>query len=499
MQGLIRLIPTSILHNLTMKKIQDYKKFKKFFLKQDPDDLELIRRKYLLYTFSKNSQRIPHYKKFLEKNNFDPKSIKSVEDFMNNLPETDKHNYVFNAERVNDLCVDGDYHNISMLVKSSGHSGRQCYWVRSHKADSFGKVGLTIGLDENFNITNKKTLIINGFILGSWVTGITFSDFASSNCPVINIGANKEEILQTINEIGNQFEQIIITGYPPFVKELVDYGIEIKFPWKKHDINFAVGGEDFPESWRDYIQKITYSEKIRSGFGASDIGILGGIETDDTVYIRRLADTNEKIKKALFGDVEDTPMLFQYPLSLFAYQNKNRELIFTSILPEDAEPMINYNLKDIGGVITYRNMQQILLEFGISRKFNLPLSFLYVVGRKDGSVKFHAFLIYPENIQEAIYKDKNISKFVTGKFHIKNVVSSDHEHKLRIDFELRQGAKKNSKIEQEFSNSICNTLQNVNEGYKLVYNRIGKKAMPLIVLHEFGKFPYQSNIKNKYN
>ncbi len=500
MKLLIKYLPASLVHSITTRKAKNYEKFKKYFLNLDPETIETLREKYLLYTFHKNAKTIPGYKKFLKKKKVNLKKIKTIKDFQDKIPETNKHNYVFKAKKdITDLCIDGNYKKINMLVKSSGHSGKQCYWARSHKENSFGQTSLSIGLDENFNISSKKTLIINGFVLGSWVTGITFNEFASAHSPVINTGPNKEEILETIKEIGNQFEQIMVTGYPPFIKDLVDYGNSVRFPWKKYKINFGAGGEAFPEAWRDYIAEKSGAKKIRSGFGASDIGILGGLETNDTVFIRRLTEKNKTLKKELFGDLQDTPMLFQYPLNLYIHTNKKKELIFTTILPEAVQPAIKYNLQDIGGTVSYKDMQKILKKHNIERDFTLPLPFLYIAGRADGPVKFQAFMIYPENIEECIYQNKEIANSTTGNFRLKTKLTKKYDAVLQIEFQLKKKLMPSKRLELQYKKLCTQTLKKVNGGYNITQKRVKKKAEPKIILYEHSKYPYKSKIKNVYS
>lgn len=488
----------SLLHPLMNQQTKNYPKFKETFFNTSPDTIELLQEKYLLYTFHLNAQRIPQYKKFLTQHHCNPQQIKTLHDFLTLAPETNKKNYIFKAHDMCDMCINGDYHNISMIVKSSGHSGKQCYWVRSHNEDLFGKTALSIALDENFKTDKKKTLIINGFILGSWVTGINFNELASWHCPVINVGPDKDEIFQTILDIGSSYEQIIITGYPPFIKNFVDDAITRKFPLKKYTLHFIGGGEDFPESWRTYLQK-QIKGKVRSGFGASDIGILGGMENDNTVFIRRLADKNHTLRQELFGDVQETPMLFQYPLNLFVYANEKKELVFTTILPEAAQPVMKYNLEDEGGTISHASMQKILAKHKIHRQLNLPLPFLYIVGRKNGPVNFNAFLIYPENIQECIYRNPQIETQTTGNFKFQSIFDTNHNRCLQIEIQLKPNIIPTHLLKQKYTQLIMKTLQEVNQGYRASYQKFPQLATPDILLYTNEKYPYQSKIKNHYN
>ncbi|MBI2573695.1 hypothetical protein HYV86_07555 [Candidatus Woesearchaeota archaeon] len=497
--ALIRNLPFSMVHKQLQKQGKDYEAFKAQFLDLEPEFVETLQERYLIHSFQLNAQRIPHYKHFLEKHNFDPRSVKTKQDFLTKVPETNKHGYVYSAKELSTMCIDGDYHNISMIVKSSGHSGRQCYWAKSHAEDDFGKNAISVGLDLNFNVNTKKTLIINGFILGSWVTGLNFNEFASRHNPVINIGPDKDEILQTINDIGSKFEQILITGYPPFIKDFVDYANSLKFNWKKYKVHFIGGGEDFPESWRAYIHKNAGGAKVRSGFGASDIGILGGTENDDTVFIRQLADANHEFRRAIFGDVDETPMLFQYPLNLFVFANKDRELVFTTILPEAAQPVIKYNLEDIGGTYSYRQMEKLLKQFNINHTITLPLPFFFIEGRKDGPLKFNAFMIYPENIEECIYRNKQIAQTTSGAFVFTTKFDAKHNRQLHIEFQLKKGVNVSTALTKTYETLVMKTLQEVNEGYKATCHKMAHLATPVITLYRFDDYPHQSKIKNRYH
>ncbi len=496
--SLVRSLPVPLIHRLLNKRTAKYEHVKKAFLRMNPALIELLQEKYLLYSFHLNAQRIPHYRKFLRRSRINPAQIRTVHDFLQKIPETNKENYIYKTKDICQMCINGDYHNVNLFVKSSGHSGRQCYWAKSHKQDLYGRTALSIGLDENFDANRRKTLIINGFLLGSWVTGINFNELASWHCPIINVGPDKEEIFQTIEELGPSFEQIIITGYPPFIKELVEYGNSRHFPWKKQLIHFIAGGEDFPESWRRYVEGIIKRGKVRSGFGASDIGILGGMENDATVRIRQLADRNEEFRKALFGEVDETPMLFQYAYNLYINTNSNHDLIFTSLLPEEAQPLIKYNLQDTGGTISYAQMEKLLREHNIRCDVRLPLPFLYVIGRKSGSVNFNAFLIYPENVEECVYRNPQMARTSTGKFHFGAKYDQHLDRHLHIDMQLKPGIKPTKTLQDQYTSLMVKTLQEVNGGFRITYQRLRERAHPHINLYAYDKYPQQNKIKNVY-
>ena len=496
---MVRVLPAKIVYNQLLKKMKDHKSFIKFFSKQDPEMFSLLQEKFLLYSLKNNAVKVPQFKKFISSKNVHVASISSTKGFVKHFPETNKQNYIYKAKKLEDLTQGRDLKKVSLVVKSSGHSGKQSYWLKSHNQDLFLHSTMGMGLDMNFKIYSKKTLVINGFILGSWVAGINFGEYASWNCPSINIGPDKEEILQTLLDLESQFDQFIISGYPPFLKELVDFAKSKKFSFKRSSVHFFPGEEAFPESWRDYMQTEVKGAKIISGFGASDIGLVGGMESSDSIFIRRKSLENKELHKALFGDVEETPMLFQYPLSNHICVNKNNELIFSTILPETTEPVMKYNIKDQGGVLSYSKMKEILSKFGINKEIKVPLPFFYYTGRSSGAVNYNGFFIYPENIKDTIYQNKEIASSVTGKFHFHSGYTSKNNKQLVIEFQLKKSKRPNPRILSSFTKLIIKTLREVNGGYRATHIKFGKLAEPKIILHSFDKFPQKKSIKNHYS
>lgn len=174
-------------------------------------------------------------------------------------------------------------------------------------------------------------------------------------------------------------------------------------------------------------------------------------------------------------------------------------MVFTTILPEAVEPVINYNLEDVGGVISCREMQEKLRPFHSQRQFRLPLPFLYVVGRVDGPVKFHAFFVYPENVEECIYRQPGMAKTTTGNFRLQRIVNKNHDHFLQLEFQLKKGVEKTVALTRKYVQWCSQILQEVNGGYKAIHQQVGAIADPIVILYPYEKYPYQSRIKNVYS
>ncbi|MGM5488196.1 MAG: hypothetical protein ACQESG_04570 [Nanobdellota archaeon] len=445
----------------------------KLSITSSPLLLEWMTHHYARSMARRCARRVPAYKRFLERN-----GVKMPRGAPDSLPVTTKKNYIF-PSKLSDLCIDGNPKAANLLVKSSGHSGREQLWAKSNAELAIGKVSLAAALDTIFDLS-KPTLAINGYILSSWVTGCSFALMGHESNALLNIGPKKQEILEAIKTYRKTYHQIIVLGYPPFIKQLVDFAQD--FRWE--GVHFFVGGEYFPESFRQHIIKKTHGRLI-GGYGTSDFGIIGGIETEGSIKVRQAAKKNFELFHDLYQDATCNPVLFQLSPSLYATA-KNRELHFTTVFPETCMPLVNYNLKDRGGVISYKQMRSILRKHDLNIGFDLKLPFIFVEGRSTGALKYYAFMIYPENIKQAIYRNPSIAKHTTGNFHL----SVDYQpEQLNLTIELAKGVKKKG-LKQQFQDALDKSLIEINRGYASVREELSTKAKINVMLKECGTMPH---------
>ncbi|MEM4267241.1 MAG: hypothetical protein QXK37_00240 [Candidatus Woesearchaeota archaeon] len=496
-QKLYYLMPTSVLRKSFSNMLNDYDKLKASILYSKPELIEMLSNRFAVEMFHKCRISVPAYSVFLKKKGFN-ESVKTINDF-NKIPETSKKSYIFTAESLASLCINGDIKNVNFWVKSSGHSGRQQEWGKSNEELYLSSQMLTAGLDLIFNLQTKKTLVINAYIISSWITGISMAVIAHQKNSILNIGPDEDELIDAINLFSREYEQILIFGYPPFIKHFVDYCTQKNIRLDRCPIHFFVGGEWFPEEWRTYVKSRLHSDsKVLAAYGSSDLGVIGGTETDATIKIKKFALENESLFRDLFGKTERVPMLFQYPPFLFIRSNERRELVFTSLLEQTAMPLVNYNLEDTGGVIQYNDMIKILKKYNLNINIDFKLPFIFIEGRATGAVKLCAFMIYPENIKECIYSIPELAKITTGRFKMRTVYNKMENESLYIDFELIRHIKKTKKLANIISRKIVAKLRRINEGYNAVYKNIPQSSKINVVLHEFGKFPYLFKVKYKY-
>ena len=86
-------------------------------------------------------------------------------------------------------------------------------------------------LVDGFDADRRRTLAVVCFPLGTWVGGLftqaCVRHLAAKGCPITVVapGNNKAEILRVLPELAPHFEQVVLLGYPPFVKDVVDTGL----------------------------------------------------------------------------------------------------------------------------------------------------------------------------------------------------------------------------------------------------------------------------------
>jgi len=509
-EKLVSVLPVSLIDWFMDKVEKDPLKIEKTLPKLSPELLEIIGRKRAIEIFRFANNNVRHYQAFLSRHRIDPSKVVSFDDFVSSVPELDKGSYIKTAHNFHDLFSSSNIDHISIIFESSGHTGKPTLWAKDRSEEDKDRKRAAVALDLLFKTYKYNTLFVNSFALGSWVTGIELSRIADSHCTIINPGANDDDILKIIRNFNDMFDQIIVAGYPPFVKNLLERGKDEGIDFKKINLNFMLGGEAMPENLRDKIyeligKKINYKDKkgnVYSGFGASDIGVVGATETFESVYIRKLSSKNSKLAKLLFKQTTNIPMIFQYnPIKYHIYTNSNGELIFT-ILEKSILPLVKYNLKDIGGVVSYNGMKSVLKECNIDMDIQLPFPFVYVYGRSDGAVNFYGSIIYPTLMQEIFLEDNQIKGKITGDFRLDVTYDKKGNPFLQIEVQLKEGITPTKGIERNihglFKKELFNKVLDFKPKRKYFEGHYSKKGFVIIKVYSFDKYPYKG-LKFKYH
>src|SRR5262249_33145960 len=158
-----------------------------------------------------------------------------------------KDNY-FRRHPLPDLCRGGTLATSDTLAVSSGSTGEPTPWPRSitdelRLATRFEQV-----FYDSFGADRTPTLAVVCFPLGPWVGGMYTAaccrHVAAKGYPILVVtpGNNKEEILRVVSALAPRFEQTVLLGYPPFLKDVVDTAIALSFDWTPFRVKLVLAG-----------------------------------------------------------------------------------------------------------------------------------------------------------------------------------------------------------------------------------------------------------------
>jgi len=207
--------------------------------------------------FRRMSENVPAYRNFLNKNKIKLEDISSFED-LENVPAINKKNYISISD-FRDMFWDGSLKKNSILTSTSGSSGQPVYFARSNKIDDQCSFIYEIFYHNSNLSTSKSTLVIGCFGMGVWIGGLityqAFQNLGRQGYPisVITPGINQPEILRILKDIAPEYDQVILAGYPPFLKDIVDAAHEKRLLPFKGDIALLFGAEIFSEKFREYV------------------------------------------------------------------------------------------------------------------------------------------------------------------------------------------------------------------------------------------------------
>ncbi|HIK06041.1 MAG TPA: phenylacetate--CoA ligase family protein [Trichormus sp. M33_DOE_039] len=437
----------------------------------------------VLDLFHDVAAHVPAYQAFLAERAISPDNIQTMADFQK-IPAIAKENYI-SRYPLTDLCRDGELSGCDMIAASSGSTGKPTFWPRFFTDELQIATRFEQIFHDSFAADSQRTLAVICFTLGTWVGGMFTTNccryLASKGYPitVITPGNNKDEILRVVQELGGNFTQVVLLGYPPFLKDVIDTGIARGVEWQRYQIKFVMAGEVFSEEWRSLVGERVGSQNpcydFASLYGTADAGVLGN-ETPLSICIRRFLAQNPDAAKALFGESR-LPTLVQYdPVSRF-FEVQEGQLLFSG---NNGIPLLRYNILDTGGIISYEAMLQFLADWGfnpledlsshidamnhISTRGIHKLPFVYVFGRSNFTVSYFGANIYPENVTVGL-EQPVIKEWVTGKFVLQVKEDTDKNRFLFVVVELAPEVEASEDKRQAIAASILNQLLRLNSEF----------------------------------
>ncbi|MDE2218480.1 MAG: phenylacetate--CoA ligase family protein [Patescibacteria group bacterium] len=249
-----------------------------------------------LELFYNAAEMVPAYKDFLRKNKINSSKIRNFKDFKS-VPPTSKENYL-RQYPLEDLTWKGHMKKSLVFSSTSGSTGTPFYFPRNHILDWQSSIYHQIFLENSHIDPNRSTLVLVCFGMGVWVGGIityhAFKLISDRGYPlaIITPGVNKKQIFEALKNIGPKFDQIILCGYPPFMKDVVDEAESQGVKWKDYNTRIIFAAESFSEKFREYIIDKMGIQNIHTGtmniYGSADIGTMA-IETPMNIMMRRMA------------------------------------------------------------------------------------------------------------------------------------------------------------------------------------------------------------------
>ena len=446
--------------------------------------------------------QVPAYRAFLMREGVSKYDVLNMDDFRN-LPLMTKDNYMRSYE-LPERCWDGEVANQEMVAVSSGSTGTPMFWPRSmsHEVDvsyRFEQI-----FRDSFKVHERRTLAVVCFAMGTWVGGLYTAQcsrlLSSKGYPVtlVTPGNNKSEIYRVIEELGGYFDQVILFGYPPFVKDVISDGVSKGINWSLFRLKLVFAGEVFSEEWRSLLCEragnILPETDTASLYGTADAGVVGN-ETELSIRIRQYLSQAPESARELFGETR-LPTLVQYDPNSRYIEVIEDTLVISG---DSGTPLIRYHIADKGGVVSYVAMREFVEKhfFELSADFDKarPLPFVFVFGRADFTVSYFGANIYPENVCVGL-EQADINEWVSGKF-VMEVEEGEGQNTLVITVEMLPEVESSDERVNRISASIGTQLLRLNSEFA---NYVPKEfQQPVIRLLPFGDASYfPLGVKHRY-
>lgn len=462
----------------------------------------------ILDLFQRAARQVPAYCEFLRHHGITPEAVRTYEDFTR-LPLTDKPSYM-QAYPLSWRCWNGTLAACDRIAVSSGSTGKPTFWPRCQRHEFDVAMRFEQVFRDGFEAHAKTTLAVVAFALGNWVGGMYTTSclwhLAQKGYPitVATPGNRKEEIFRVIQELAPDYEQIILLGYPPFVKDVVDAGRAAGISWQQYAVKLVFAGEVFSEEWRtlvcDRVGARHPCYDSASLYGTADGGVLGN-ETPLSIAIRRFCADHPQATRELFGESR-LPTLVQYdPMSRF-FELHEDTLVVSA---DSGVPLLRYHIADRGGLVSYARMREFLKDWGVDdlTGYGLdparpvrPLPFVYLFGRADFTISYYGANLYLENVAVGLERP-GIVDWVTGKFVLEAPENVAGDRELRLTVELMPGVVVDDDKARLIADSVRDELLRLNSEFA---NYVPKERQtPLVVLRPFEDPEYfPADVKHRY-
>jgi phenylacetate-CoA ligase len=390
-----------------------------------------------LRAFHRAAKRVPAYRRLLEQSDVDAREVADAPAFRRLVPITNKE-VVFANSDLSSLCLDGRVGNVACVYTSSGYSGTFSFGLETERDLRGGRRALDLLLEMYLHVTSCPTLLINALPMGVQV---------NASLPVkFDASVRADSILAVVRKLAGACGQVVIVGEHPFLKKVIDDGLDAGMDWPTYRVSLVTGAEVMPENFRRYVGAILghgradpSRGRVFVSVGVSELGLTIGHETDDCAGIRSAAADDDAIRTALFPEAPFVPTLVQYLPRRFHLETPvsdvgRSHLVVTTTDPARRLPLIRYATGDWARLLTHAEVRDALAACGrqdLAPRTELPFLALWGRGR---SLTVAGREVFPEQIKEAIYSDAAVASATTANFRMEAV-----EGRLRVALQLRAG------------------------------------------------------------
>jgi phenylacetate-CoA ligase len=430
----------------------------------------------VLTLFRQTAETVPAYRAFLAEHGVDPATVATREDFAR-LPLLTKDGYLRRfplAAR----CRGGDLSSCDFVAVSSGSTGEPTFWPRFLSDELAVATRFEQVLHDGFDADRRRTLAVVCFPLGTWVGGMFTASclrhLAVKGYPITTVtpGNQKPEILRVVRALSPGFEQTVLLGYPPFLKDVVDAGLAEGVRWPELRVKLVLAGEVFSEDWRSLMAErvglVRPFHDAASLYGTADAGVLGN-ETPLSVCIRRFLAERPDAARALFGEAR-LPTLVQYDPWVRWFEPHGNTLVFSA---DSGVPLVRYHVDDTGGVMAYDAMIARLRDLGLDPEAEVrrhgdrgvrPLPFVWVFGRSHFAVSYYGANVFPDMVSIAL-EQPSTREWVTGKFVMEVKEDAQRDPHLHVAVELAPGAEPTDARRDEAAEAIVRVLRRLDREF----------------------------------
>ncbi|HEY4176848.1 MAG TPA: hypothetical protein VGM90_08455 [Kofleriaceae bacterium] len=429
--------------------------------------------------------RVPAYRAFVREHGVRP--AMRFADF----PVTSKASYV-HRYALAAICRGGKLPRGGVIDESSGSSGTANNWARGPAERAATARAIRRAARATFG--DRDFIVLNAFALGPWATGMAVSMALADAYLVKSIGPDIQKVIATLKTLGPG-RPYLIAGYPPFLRLVCE---REDIAWDEYEIHAVCGGEGLSEPMRDVLSRRFV--KTISSFGASDLEINIGAETEYSIALRRTLIAKPALARALLGAVDGVPMVFQYnPLDYFLEADRERNLLVTVNRVSVVSPRIRYNLRDRVALRTSEDVARVLAEHGVVlAERRHPLPFLFHWGRQDSTVAFYGCKVSPEDLQHAVLETPALAPYV-AELALHPWQDESGEARLDLWIELREGA--TLEVTRELTAQLLHHLAEVNQDFRESIRMVPPGRWPNVTLFAAGTSPLSgqdARLKKRY-